>query len=143
MLFTIIVWGSITTLCLVYGLGVQAGFSTLLNLEKGPDLSLVYICLLGLAGITSLAGIFSLFIRLSWEVNLIIVFGALGIGFWQKRTLLEKTKKVLLSSWKDWPLILILTLLTAFLVIWMRSISEPMNYDTVLASGINGDVCPE
>lgn len=132
MLFTILVWAYITILCYLYGHALLAVAIMFFDLSEGPAPAPVFICLLGLAAIASLAGLVSIFMRLSWEVNLLFAIGGLGIGIWQKEALLGQAGEYLKAARRGWPFLVLAAALVVFVVIWMRSIREPLNYDTGL-----------
>jgi hypothetical protein len=85
MLLILISWAYILLLSLVYGYLTTRVLDRLLASKEPEPPHLSILALLGLGTLTTIAGVYSFLGSIGWELNLLLLLGALGYGFWQRR----------------------------------------------------------
>jgi hypothetical protein len=161
MIATLIIWVYVTFLALVYGFFCIEALKRWFHIPQEEPLPVVIIIILGLGVITSLAGIFTLIMPLSWLANLLLFVGSIGIVIKYRRLIIDYLLITLrpFFRWKQSPqsiepggqknpsasdqsgppikhlladIVIAYLVISRFLVILVRTSEIPHNYDSGL-----------
>lgn len=129
MLSILLIWGTIFFLALVYGFALVCLISF-----RPPDAaqpSAAVIALLGLALLSSLAGLLLLVINLGLAAMILIFMVGLVLGLWQRRALGKLVQdKIRMLRRMHW--LTLAACLAVLVVILLKTVQPPQNYDTGL-----------